>query len=234
MVAFGMVFRGGSNPLRGRLHRGCRAESPRLRLILQMQDEAVGNFPRPAKNSPLRRGSQNGQLCLIPPGSPSRQLIDADPIDDRMRVVFRARFGGTGKPPFTAFVEQLLGATQSLHFSRIAMDLAIPADDEDRTPVILVDDLIDLDAHARVLPHEFDFLTDHREPVDAVSLSIEREMDRDDVGLVEVGIAKSSQIVPLKDGAALGSIQFVDQHGSQPFVQVSSHPAKWPSRPRSH
>jgi hypothetical protein len=66
-------------------------------------------------------------------------------------------------------------------------------------PVILIDDLVDLQADPRIPAHALDFLADGREAIDAVTIRIEGEM----IGTMVGGLSWRSA----EDGPFSGSAQ---------------------------
>jgi hypothetical protein len=94
------------------------------------------------------------------------------------------------------------------------MYFAVSSDDQHSSPVTLVDDFVDFQAHLGVQPYPFDFLSDRGEPLEAVPTGVEGEIDRNDVGLIESSVAKAPQTIPLESCGTLGRVQFVDQHGA--------------------
>jgi hypothetical protein len=78
----------------------------------------------------------------------------------------------------------------------------------------------------------FLLFADHREPVYVVTVAIEGEVDRDDVGLIKPGVAKSSphysaagrrniQLDSVHEPTCLSTLRNVEQHGFRALVVTS-------------
>ena len=120
--------------------------------------------------------------------------------------------GGGREPPCRVFPQQLAGAAANGCAGTRTRDLLVATEDEHGRPLGAADDLLDLEAHARILAHPADLLAERGKPVDEILVRIEIERHRHDIRLVaaharEPAVSGTGQHDPAFDG-----IQTVNEH----------------------
>lgn len=129
-----------------------------------------------------------------------------------------SEFRGCRQPPLGPLLEQIPDPFARVGVFRRLLDFLVAAEHEDRHPPILVGDVRDLDADARVFTHPGDLLTDRGESVEAFPVGIKREMNWHNVRLLSVGTCQMPERRSFQELNALLGIQLANQHPWVPQV----------------
>ncbi len=127
-------------------------------------------------------------------GAAAAHAADADPVNHQRVVVALVRPAGRRIPPLRPRPEQLQRVLPCRRVLRPVRQLLVVAEHEHARPVVLVGDVLDLDADPRVLAHPLDLLPHSRERIEALLGGVVREVDRDDVGLIVAAAGEMAEL----------------------------------------
>jgi hypothetical protein len=128
---------------------------------------------------------------------------------------------GAGLPPYGMPLKETFGDLPVIFIGRHVWQLFVLPEHEDRRPLLVRAQFLDLETHKGIFSHPLDFLSHCGEAIEGAVVEI--DMDRNDVRLVVAGAGKAREGGSLQDGAALTMGQFLDDHGVSSLMPMTTN-----------
>jgi two-component system response regulator AtoC len=131
---------------RGKLHAGCEKDPDGHRAVLALHSAGrLKDFAPPAWSLRALHLRLRGELHAIARSPPPAEMFDPDPEDDRNLALRACRcLGCAGQPPLRPFTKQCLRARFDRFVHRAVRQLIVPAEGDNRCPVKLIGNVVDL------------------------------------------------------------------------------------------